>query len=160
MFALLSTALAHDPSGLDAHVQLGTDLAIRDVRHSDVYALGETLVIDAPVKGDVSGMVGKVHVTRRGRIEGNLQVLGAEVVLDGPVVGEVRGAVAVLTLNASVGSVDAALEEVTVGRGARVRGDLRYRSKERVEALEQVVSGEVRWRPPEDGKGLTISIGD
>ena len=158
MFALLTTALAHDPAGLDAHVQLGTELTIRDERSSDVYALGETLVIDAPVHGDVSGMVGRVHVTRRGRIEGNLQVLGAEVVLDGPVEGEVRGAVAVLELNASVGGMDAALEEVSVGRSARVRGGLRYRSEARIPALEKVTRGEVSWSAPEEGQGFSISI--
>lgn len=161
MFALLTTALAHESIDLDANIQLGTELAIHQARSSDVYAMGERLTIDAPVRGDVSGMVARVEVTRRGRIEGDLQVLGAEVVLDGPVEGSVRGAIASLTLDAPVsGSLEVALDEVVVGRGGRIEGDLAYTSRQRLPALERVVAGHVKWeRAREDGEsGLTFDL--
>lgn len=161
MFALLTTALAHESIDLDANIQLGTEMAIHQARASDVYALGERLLVDAPVKGDVSGMVAKVEVTRHGRIEGDLQVLGAEVVLNGPVEGAIRGAIASLVLDARVsGEVEIAVEEVQLGRHARIDGDLAYTSTKRLPELERVVHGRVSWEQAKtDGKGgITLDI--
>ena len=131
---------------LNANIRIGETVRITSRNDGNVYSLGEALIIDAPVEGQVGGLAQDIHVTKAGSIGGDLTLAGETLVLDGPVSGDIKGAMRVFDLNSRVdGAVHIALEEAKVGPKARIDGDLDYESEARIPALEKVVRGAVTW---------------
>lgn len=147
LFAI--TALAN-PDATTATISIGDDVAVRHRVEGSVFALGGTLVIDAPVEGNVYGLAEKVHITRRGSVSGTVNLASESMRIEGSI-GGLKGAVASLDLDAPVqGAMEIAVDEVTIGRRARVTGSLDYTSRERITALEKVSEGTVEHHRSED----------
>jgi cytoskeletal protein CcmA (bactofilin family) len=155
MLLVLATAvLAAEPSidldldlDVDATLRIGETLRTEGRTRGDLYSIGGSLVVDAPVEGDVGGLAKDIRVEKTGSVGGDLTLAGDTLVLHGPVAGDVRGAMRVLDLNSRVrGSVEVAFHEVRIGRNARIDGDLDYTSEARIPALETIVEGAVTWQ--------------
>lgn len=106
----------------------GGSVDILGATGGDVRVSGGQVVIGESVGGDVIAVGGTVHVLSNVTISGDLVVAGGRVILDGVVNGDVKVYGGSVALNGSVGG-DAVVhisEDVTLGEGVLIGGDLRY----------------------------------
>ncbi|MCL4514974.1 MAG: polymer-forming cytoskeletal protein [Firmicutes bacterium] len=114
------------------NVVVGKDRVIE----GDLYAAGQTAVVDGTVKGDL--IVGARTVVVNGRVEGSLLASGANITVNGPVAGNIRAAGQSITLNSTVGkNVTIASESALIGPSAVIGGGL-IGGHTRLEALGTV----------------------
>jgi cytoskeletal protein CcmA (bactofilin family) len=144
----------------------GSSVSINGAVHGDVICAGQLVSINGPVDGSVrlagqsvsiNGTVGRnatvlaqaLTVGSSGRIAGDLGVLGQTASVNGPVDKDVYGRMQSLSLGAAVGPVTAAMHDLALGSGAKVRGDLRYESEDTFTVDKSKVSGTIaRTAPP------------
>ncbi|MCL4514476.1 MAG: polymer-forming cytoskeletal protein [Firmicutes bacterium] len=102
----------------------------------DLYAAGQTAVVDGTVRGDL--IVGARTVVVNGRVEGSLLAAGGNITVNGPVAGNIRAAGQSITLNSTVGkNVTIASESALIGPSAVVGGGI-IGGHARLEALGTV----------------------
>jgi cytoskeletal protein CcmA (bactofilin family) len=139
-----------------------------EVLEDDLYAFGQTIVIEGDVRGDVVAFGSNVQVP--GRVHGDLISATQDLRVDGRVDGSVRGAGQRLVLNGEIGkdaivagqSIDLSPQATVAGdvtaAGATLRlsgsvgGDVRMEGRK--VALDGAVGGAVQARADE------VSIGD
>lgn len=89
----------------------------------DLYAAGQTAVVDGTVRGDL--IVAGRTVVVNGRVEGSLLAAGGSITVNGPVAGNIRAAGQSITLNSTVGkNVTMASESALIGTSAVVGGGI------------------------------------
>lgn len=152
MFALVFATLATPAQASDIHLdlnatmRLGDDVRIDAPVSGDVFAAGGTLVIDAPVKGDVNGVAEKVHITKRGRVDGTIRLVAEEMVIDGLVKGGLKGAAETLWLSSTIeGDSEFAVKTFHAERGAAFGGAVEYESPKVIPQLQTITAGKVEW---------------
>jgi cytoskeletal protein CcmA (bactofilin family) len=112
----------------DVNVAVGT-LDIDGTVDQSVRAIGGKMTVAGTINGDLVLVGGDVEVEKTGKVSGDLLAIGGDVTLNGPVGGNVRGNMNDLTINARVGqNVKVRVDHFTVANGARIAGDVSYRS--------------------------------
>ena len=121
----------------------------------DVRAAGGNLLLQGDVGGDVVLAGGQLTVG--GSVSGDLLAGGGTVRVDAPVSGDVRIGGGDVYLNSAIsGNVDVYTDKLTLGKGARIAGNLIYAAgKEATMEEGAVVSGEVTFNKRE----RTVSVG-
>jgi cytoskeletal protein CcmA (bactofilin family) len=107
--------------------------------------IGGEITISGTVDGDIVAVGGDIEVTSDGKVNGDLLVLGGNVTLNGPVSGSVRGNMRELTINSRVGNnVKIRVDDFTVASGARIVGDVTYKSRNEMnQASGAVINGAI-----------------
>jgi cytoskeletal protein CcmA (bactofilin family) len=112
----------------DVNVAVG-QIEVTGTIDQTLRALGGTTKIAGAIGGDVTIVGGKVEVESTGKIAGDLLAVGGDITLNGPVTGNVRGNMGDLTLNSRVGgNVKVRVDNLKVQDGARIAGDVTYKS--------------------------------
>lgn len=92
-----------------------------------VRALGSRVNVDAEVRGDALLGGGMVYVPQGAVIHGDLLVGAGTAVIDGTVLGNVKVAGGQIAINGDIrGSVDATVDDLTIGDNAKIGGKLKY----------------------------------
>jgi cytoskeletal protein CcmA (bactofilin family) len=113
-----------------------------------VRAVGGKVTISGAIGGDLVLVGGNVDVEKSGRVAGDLLAIGGDVTLNGPVNGSVKGNYGDLTINARVGQdVRVRVDNLSVENGARIAGDVSYRSRDEADfASGSVINGSIEHR--------------
>jgi cytoskeletal protein CcmA (bactofilin family) len=123
---VVALALALAPSTVLAATPLQGNtvtIAANQTVNDDVYAAGNTVIIDGRVNGDVVAFAGTV--TLNGVVTGNLIAAGGTTTIKGRVDGTVRVAGGTITVDGVVGrDLLVGAGTVTLGSGARIGRDL------------------------------------
>jgi cytoskeletal protein CcmA (bactofilin family) len=117
------------------------------------------LHVTGTVEGDLVAMCATVNVEKGARVMGDLSAKGASIDLHGDVDGEVEAMGGEVRLSGNVGG-DAELKAdvVEVEPGTRIKGDLSYTSRSRVQIVDRdTVEGEVIYTP--EKKKPPVSVG-
>lgn len=134
-----AAAMAADfvgPKGTDTKVVIPST-----EEHKNLYLMGEEVVVDSGVTGDLFVAGGKVTIN--GIVAQDLVVLGGEVIINGQVGGDVRAAGGDLKINAPVtGDVLLAGGTVSFSENSSVAGDVIVATGEM--SLSAPVLGEVK----------------
>ena len=133
----------------------GGSLTILGDVADDVRIAGGNLLVQGGVGGDAVLFGGQLNVGGRG-VKGDLVAGGGTVRIDAPVVGDIRVTGGDVYLNAVIGgSADVYAEKLTLGKGARIKGNLTYTAaKEATMEEGAAVSGETTFKKRE----RTISV--
>jgi cytoskeletal protein CcmA (bactofilin family) len=144
----------------------GSTVSVNGAVHGDVICAGQLVSVNGPVDGSVrlagqsvsvNGSVGRnatvmtqaLTIGNAAHISGDLGVLAQTASINGPVDQDVYGRVQSLSIAASVGAVNAWVQQLTLGSGAQVRGDVKYVSENTFELDKSKVGGKVeRSAPP------------
>lgn len=108
---------------------------------------GDTVIADY-VGGDLAVLGGSVEILSSAVIAGDVLIYANDAVIAGTVGGDIIGRYGSLRIDAPIaGSVDARVNELTLGNRASIEGDLRYESaQEIVRAQDAVVDGDITHR--------------
>lgn len=107
----------------------GGTVTIRGQVLDDVRAAGGDVTIDAQVADDTLASGGNVTLTSDARVGGDALLAGGTININGTVNGDLKAAGGTVTINGTVhGNVDVEAEQVVIASGARIDGDLNYRS--------------------------------
>lgn len=117
-----------------------------------VRAAGGWVELRSSVARNVTLAGGQVRLGEDADVGGNAYLAGGGVEVSSPVRGHLLVGGGDVRIDAPVeGSVEVAAEQLTLGPGARIRGDLRYRSPNVVDrSAEAVVAGSVTREPVEE----------
>ena len=127
----------------------GTRVEIEGPIEHGVRVAGQEVVIAAPVGRDLLILGQTVGVTDAGSVGGDVLLGAGEVTLAGDVGGRVLGFADTLRLAAAVGEgVDVEVNNLVVEPGARIAGDLWYRSDNEAQAAAGAVAGRVLREAP------------
>jgi cytoskeletal protein CcmA (bactofilin family) len=115
----------------------------------DVRAAGRSVIIAGPVAGHVVAAGETVDIAHAARIGEWAWLAGREVTVAGRVGGELKAAGQVVIISGEVGGdVELMAEEIRILGGARLDGDLVYRSDNEPQIAEDaVISGDIIARP-------------
>ncbi len=132
------------------------------VRGSLRAASGE-LTVSGPVSQDALLTSGKLELTPGAQVGKDLYLASGEALVQAPVQGEVRAAAGTLALAAPVaGDVRAEVGTLRLDDGARIGGDLSYRSDQAVQRAQgAVVTGSVEQLPAQQrahGRGPFLGV--
>ena len=128
----------------NVNVVAATSLLIEGPVERGVRTIGRGVTIAAPVGSDVIFWGQAVEVTDSGRVGGDIVLGGGDAILAGDVGRRVMGEADTLFLAANVGEgVDIVVDDLVIEPGARVYGDLWYRSQNEVQLPAGVVTGRV-----------------
>jgi cytoskeletal protein CcmA (bactofilin family) len=128
----------------DVNVTVG-QLKVSGTIGEALRTVGGEITISGTVNGDVLAVGGDIEVTSAGRVTGDLLALGGNVTLNGPVDGNIRGNMSDLTINSRVGQdVKVRVDDFTIENGARIAGDVTYRSHNDLnQASGAVINGSI-----------------
>jgi cytoskeletal protein CcmA (bactofilin family) len=117
----------------------------------DFLAMGEIVLIDGEVAGDVYAGCKELRVTSRGVIHGNLYIGAETVIIDGLVTGILQGGANTIRINSELGGGDIDIGrsgKFVLGPDAHINGDLRYRASSEAEIHETTtLTGEFEFSP-------------
>lgn len=139
----------------------GGRVAVSGPVDGSVRAAGGEVTVDGAVRRNVTAAGGAVRLGPAATVDGNAYLSAGEVAIEGEVGGHVRASGEVVRLLGTAGgSVEVVAEEVVVGPGARVAGDLVHRSPgpARVDPGARI-GGRVIHRPMEGPDPLAAWIG-
>jgi cytoskeletal protein CcmA (bactofilin family) len=134
---------------LDDALVVGGSVTLLGMVGDDLRVAGGQVQVNSLVGGDFVGAGGSINILPDAVIEGDLVVAGGEVILDGVVNGDVRLVGGRLVLNGTVmGDVKARLDEdLVVGTGAVVMGELSYKARKEGIISEFAQIGSVVFEP-------------
>jgi cytoskeletal protein CcmA (bactofilin family) len=137
LFAVGTRVNIRDAVAQDAHV-VGYNVDINAAVGGDLYAAGSSVEIEGDIGDDVSAVGGTVDL--ESVVTGNARLTGGTVTIDGSISGALIAAGGTVILNGSVDG-DAAITAGTLefGPDARIGGELRYSTSERMEIPASVV---------------------
>jgi len=125
-------------NGVGDSVNLGGSIS------GSVHLAGGSVTINGPVADDLFVAGGEIFISESASIGGDLIAAGGIITVEGPVAGDIRLAGGEVYLNNLVsGSVYLRADNLELGSGARIEGDLRYTAGQRTDISEGVVLGEV-----------------
>ncbi len=104
--------------------------------------------IDGLVDGEVIASGGRVRIGPQAVIRGNAGLYASEIIVDGNVEGDLNAAGGVVRLQGKVGgNASITCDIFEVGPDARVRGDLDYEARKKLDdaVLSPIVGGDVRF---------------
>ncbi|MPZ15828.1 MAG: hypothetical protein GEU73_15635 [Chloroflexi bacterium] len=130
----------------------GANVVLSGPVDGSVRASGGSVTISDAVTGDLVAAGGMISVDRSGRIGRDILVTGGSITLSGPTTRNVKAGAGQMLVDAPVGgNIDAQINELTLGPGARVSGEVRYQSATdlRQEPGALVTGDIVRQAPPE-----------
>jgi len=115
-----------------------------------VYAAGGQVIVNGTISRNARLAGGNVEIAPSSRIDGGVSVGGGQARVSGSIGGYLQAAGGSLYINGPIGGdVEAAVGQLELGPNARIRGRLRYRSRQ---ALKQdpaaQVSGGIEQLPP------------
>jgi cytoskeletal protein CcmA (bactofilin family) len=138
----------------------------------NLYAAGGEVRLEAEVGGDARMAGGTLRIEREARVTGDATLAGGSIAMDGSVGGDFSGFGERIVVNGRVdGDVNLAGDTLRLGPGARISGQVSYRSGDDlvVEPGAQVGGGirhatsDRAWRRAAEGAkivgGITLSIG-
>jgi cytoskeletal protein CcmA (bactofilin family) len=146
----------------------GSTVSVNGAVHGDVICAGQLLSVNGPVDGSVrlagqsvsiNGAVGRnatimaqaLTIGTSGRVSGDMGVLAQTTSINGAVGRDVYGRMQNLTVNAEIGAINSWVEQLTLGSGARVQGDVKYVSDSTFDLDKAKIGGQVqRSAPPVD----------
>ena len=135
----------------------GSSLELLGDVGGDVRVAGGTITIGKHVGGDVVAAGGVVHIISGAMVEGDVIVAGGQVIIDGAVEGSVKAAAGEITINGTVGK-DVSVrsdKRFTIGKDAKIGGNLWYRSANAVEMTEgATIKGETKFEKIEQPAGM------
>jgi cytoskeletal protein CcmA (bactofilin family) len=136
----LGSAVAADVLTAGGNVTILSDV------QDDVRAVGGTVTVGGAVSGDVAAVAGQTSLTGEG-IAGDVLWAGGALTVNAPVDGTLRLAGGEVYINAPVaGDVHFRGEQLTLGSGARIEGDLSYRAPQEATIQEgAAVNGEITY---------------
>jgi hypothetical protein len=143
----------------------GSTVAVNGAVHGDVICAGQSVSVNGPVDGSVrlvgqsvsvGGKVGRngtvmaqsFTLGSTGQVVGDLGVLGQVANVNGPVDRDVYGAMESLMLGSAVGSVQAQVNNLSLGSGGSVKGNLSYTSEQTFDVDRSKVGGEISRHAP------------
>lgn len=107
----------------------GGKVTLRGRIHDDVRIAGGDLVIQALIKDDLIAAGGKIRLAANTRVGGGSSLAGGEIYVNGRIDGPLHVSAGKLVIAGSVGAdVMILAEEIEILSGAKIDGDLRYRS--------------------------------
>lgn len=113
-------------------------------------AASSELLVSGPVGEDAILAAGNLQLTPRARVGKDLYLASGDARVNAPVTGELRAAAGTLTLSAPVGQdMRAEVDTLRLNEGARIGGNLSYRSKRDAQMAPGVVAGTVERFGPE-----------
>lgn len=123
----------------------GGEVLIRGRVHDDVRVAGGELLIQAVIRDDLIAAGGRIRVDEGARVGGNSWLTGGEIIIDGRLNGPLHASAGTVVISGSIASdVLIWAQEIEIMPGARIDGELRYRSPEPAVIHEgAVISGEV-----------------
>lgn len=134
----------------------GGDQAVSGNIGGSARAAGGNVEVSAQITRNVTIAGGNVELQQAGSIAGNAYLAGGNVEVDGTVTGLLRATAGDVTINGTVGDVNVSAGSLTIGPGARIDGDLRYRvPADRVEiAPGATITGQRIPLPARDWMGV------
>lgn len=116
----------------------------------DVRVFGGSVTISGNIKDDLIVVAGSVELSRTGSVGGSVMTRGGLVSIDGNVTENVTGSATIMKVKGWIsGNVDVeASEYLSVSPSAKIRGDLRYFSKNPAVISDGTVSGKTELRAP------------
>lgn len=118
-----------------------------------VRAAGGQVELRSPVARNVTLAGREVRMRARAEVGGNAYLAGGSVDVDRPVRGHLLVGGGEVRVDAPVeGNVEVAADRLVLGPGARIQGDLRYRSPNPVDRAPEAVVGGIVTRAPLDGR--------
>jgi len=142
----------------------GGTVTVRGQVQDDVRAAGGNVTIDAIVGDDALVSGGDLTLTSNAKVGGSAMFAGGMVKINGTVNGDLRAAGGNVTINGTVhGNVDLEADQVVIAPGARIDGNLNYRSpgKGRI-SKDSVIRGKTsyteseRYRPHRGLRFLSV----
>lgn len=130
----------------------------------DLMIGGETMVIDAPISGDVYAVGGELHIADDAVVGGDVHLAAGKLVVDGTVGGRIAGGAGAAIINGVVGEVrNLEIGELVLGEDAHVAGDLIYSAPEPATIADGAVVGgttDFTLAVHEHGEGFHYDDGD
>ncbi len=124
----------------------------------DFLAMGEIVLIDGEVAGDVYAGCKELRVTSRGVIHGNLYIGAETLIIDGLVAGTLQGGANNIRINSELGGGEIEIGrtgELVLGADAFINGDLRYRASSEADIHESAtLTGELEFSPYAPGANI------
>ena len=146
-------------------IAAGGTLKIRGEVRDDIRIAGGTLDIDAVIADDLAATGGSITLSPGTTVGGNAWLAGGEIHLAGTILGNLRLAGGHIRLSGSVrGDVEIDGAEIEILEGARIDGELSYKSPQPVTPDDgATISGEITyeavdWDYADRGFGLFFSI--
>lgn len=126
-----------------------------------VRVLGGTVSISGNVKSDVVVSAGTLEIARNSTIGGSVLVAGGVITIDGNVSEDVIGSASFFKLKGWVnGNVDVTADDViNVSTSAKIKGDLKYYSRNPAIIPTGVVSGKTERRGDGEGPFKEVILG-
>jgi len=123
----------------------GGEVLIRGRVHDDVRVAGGELLVQAVIRDDLIAAGGRIRLGENAWVGGNSWLTGGEVIIDGRLNGPLQVSAGSVVISGSIASnVLIWADEIEIMPGARIDGDLRYRSPEPAVIHEgALISGEV-----------------
>lgn len=150
----------------------GGDVTVGGAIGRNLYAAGGEVRLEGEVDGDTRMAGGTLRIEPQARVTGDATLAGGSIAVDGSVGGDLSAFGERIVLNGRVdGDVQLAGDTLRLGPGARVSGQLSYRSgKDLVVEPGAQVSGGIKqvtsdraWRRAAEGAtivgGITLSLG-
>lgn len=134
-----------DGAQADHMIVAGGDVIITSAAFRDlILAGGDVDLISGSATDDVVAAGGDLTIRSDFKIGGSAVLAGRDVTIDTPIGAELRAAAARLRLNADVkGDAYLAGDDVVVGPGVHIGGDLRHRARKIEISPSAVVDGEI-----------------
>ena len=129
----------------DHMIVAGGDVLVTNVDFQDlIIAGGDINLVSGTILDDVVAAGGELSLSSEFKVGGSAVLTGGDVAINTPIGGELRAAGGRLRLNADVaGDAHLVGEEVTVGAGVKIGGDLRHRARKITIDPSAVVEGEI-----------------
>lgn len=142
----------------------GGTVTIRGRVQDDVRAAGGNVTIEAEVGDDALASGGNVTLASNSTVRGDAMFAGGVVNINGTVNGNLKAAGGNVTITGTVhGNVDVEADQLVVARGARIDGNLNYRSPEKGRiSKDAVIHGKTsysvsdRYRPHPGARFLSV----
>jgi len=143
-------------------IAAGYDVEQRGGVVSDLIAAAANLTVAGIVEDDFVGVGRSIRIASDGTIGGDLRAAAETIEMEGHVNGSMRAAARRITISGEIDDkVDLVAERIVIAPGARIAGDLIYRSQAQPEIGEgATIGGEIRRVPIEapDLKTLGLAI--
>ena len=127
-------------------IAAGGSLRLRQVEAHDVIAAGGHVDIAGVITDDLVAAGGALYLGREGDVTGDAWLAGGSLDIEGRIGGKLTAGAGSVRLAGTIeGDVDIAAATIVVAPGARLGGNLVYRSREEAEiAPDAEIAGEVR----------------
>jgi cytoskeletal protein CcmA (bactofilin family) len=136
--------IVDQPVGHNAGIAGGA-VEVRSPIGHNLGVAGGTVTVDAPVGGNLGAAGGDVRILKGGVIGGQANITAGRIDIDGIVRGNLHAVGESVTINGQVqGDVDAEVDTIVLGPGARIGGKVRFvAAKDIVKGEGATIGGEV-----------------